>query len=143
MKTKLMNDLKEAMKNKDTLRKDTIQGIRASILKYEKDNQTEADNNKILELIQSEVKSLNKALPDYEKSGREDLIKELNEKINILKEYLPKQASEGEIYNAVIAMIDRGIERNIGALMKQAKAEFGSTADGKMISDIIKEILSK
>ena len=68
MKTKLMNDLKEAMKEKDTIKKNTIQLIRAQILQLEKDNQKELSNNEIIELIVKQQKQKQEALKEFEKS---------------------------------------------------------------------------
>ena len=65
MKTKLMNDLKEAMKEKDTIRKNTIQLIRAQILQLEKDNQKELSNNEIIELIVKQQKQKQEALKEW------------------------------------------------------------------------------
>ena len=59
MKEKLMEDLKTAMKNKDIVKKNTIQMIRAAILQTEKDKQTELDNNTILEIISKQIKQKN------------------------------------------------------------------------------------
>ena len=65
MKTKLMNNLKEAMKEKDTIRKNTIQLIRAQILQLEKDNQKELSNNEIIELIVKQQKQKQEALKEW------------------------------------------------------------------------------
>ena len=94
LKEKLMNDLKEAMKNKNEIRKNTIQMVRAAILQIEKDKGISVEDKKIIEIIAKEVKGKKDALVDFEKAGREDLINQTNEEINILQEYLPKQLSK-------------------------------------------------
>ena len=72
MKEKLMEDLKMAMKNKDIVKKNTIQMIRAAILQTEKDKQIELDDNGILEIISKQVKQKNDALEQFKKADRQD-----------------------------------------------------------------------
>ena len=74
LKEKLLEDLKNAMKDKNVNKKNTIQMVRASVLQVEKDKKIELNDNDILEVIAKEFKKRNDALVEYEKSGREDLI---------------------------------------------------------------------
>ena len=144
LKERLMEDLKRSMKEKETLRKNVIQMIRASILQIEKDKQIELDDKQIMELIVKESKKRKDALSDYEKSGREDLIQNIKEEIAIIAEYLPKQLSEEEIEIQIKQIIQ---EQNVtsmkemGKVMKEAKERMGATADGQTISNIVKKIL--
>ena len=105
LKEKLMEDLKEAMKEKQVLRKNVIQMIRAAILQVEKDKQIELDENQVLEIIAKESKKRKDSLSDYEKSGRQDLIDQVNEEIEIISQYLPKQLSKEEIIEIVKQVI--------------------------------------
>ena len=91
LKEKLMEDLKESMKNKDTVRKNTVQMVRASILQIEKDKGIDVDDSKIIEIIAKEVKGKKDALVEFEKGGRNDLIEQTNKEIEVLEKYLPKQ----------------------------------------------------
>ena len=79
LKEKLMEDLKEAMKEKEVLKKNVVQMIRAAILQVEKDKQIELNDDQILEIIAKEAKKRKESLADYEKSGREDLINQVKE----------------------------------------------------------------
>ena len=97
LKEKLMEDLKVSMRNKDEIRKNTVQMVRAAILQIEKDKGIQVEDDKILEIIAKEVKSKKDALNDFEKAGREDLINQTNQEIAVLQEYLPKQLSREEI----------------------------------------------
>lgn len=97
LKEKLLEDLKNCMKDKNVVRKNVIQMVRAAILQVEKDNGITLDDNQIIDIIAKESKKRKDSLVDYEKSGREDLINELKEEINILAEYLPKQLSMEEV----------------------------------------------
>ena len=144
LKEKLMEDLKESMKNKDVIRKNTIQMVRAAILQIEKDKGIEVEDDKILEIISKEVKSKKDALRDFEKAERQDLIDQTNQEISVLQEYLPKQLSREEIKSElerIIAEIGATSMKDMGAIMKEAKAKMGASAEGKIINEVAKEIM--
>lgn len=146
MKEKLMEDLKMAMKNKDIVKKNTIQMIRAAILQTEKDKQIELDDNGILEIINKQVKQKNDALEQFKKADRQDLVEQTELEINILKKYLPKQLSKEEVEQIVIDLSRTlGISdmKGMGTLIKSAKAKIGAGSDGKTISEVVKKILNK
>ena len=144
LKEKLMDDLKESMKNKDVIRKNTIQMVRAAILQIEKDKGIEVEDDKILEIISKEVKSKKDVLKDFEKAERQDLIDQTNQEISVLQEYLPKQLSREEIKSElekIIAEIGATSMKDMGAIMKEAKAKMGASAEGKTINEVAKEIM--
>lgn len=146
LKDKLLEDLKNSMKDKNIVRKNVIQMVRAAILQVEKDKHVTLDDNQIIDIIAKESKKRKDSLPDYEKSGREDLIKQNKEEIEILTEYLPKQLSAEEvekIVNEVIAETGATNMQDMGTVMKAAKEKIGAAADGKTISDAVKKLLSK
>ena len=97
LKEKLSEDLKLSMKEKDTVKKNTVQSMRAAILQVEKDKQITLDEDGIIEVIAKELKKRKDVLPDYEKSGREDLISDLKKEIEIITGYLPSQLSHDEL----------------------------------------------
>lgn len=145
MKEKLMEDLKTAMKNKDIVKKNTIQMIRAAILQTEKDKQIELDDNSILEIINKQVKQKNDALEQFKKANRQDLVEQTKLEINILKEYLPKQLSREEVEQIVVDLSRTlGIfdMKGMGTLIKSAKAKIGAGSDGKTISEVVKKVLN-
>ena len=92
-----MNDLKQAMKDKDTVRKNTVQLIRSGVLQIEKDKQITLDDEGVLDVIAKELKKRRDSMPDFEKSGRQDLIDQLKQEIEVLLGYLPKQLTEDEV----------------------------------------------
>ena len=144
LKEKLMEDLKESMRNKDVIRKNTIQMVRAAILQIEKDKGIEVEDNKILEIISKEVKSKKDVLKDFEKAERQDLIDQTNQEISVLQEYLPKQLSREEVkaeVEKIIAEIGATSMKDMGAIMKEAKAKMGASAEGKTINEVAKEIM--
>lgn len=145
LKEKLLDDLKECMKEKNVIRKNVIQMVRAAILQVEKDKQIVLEDNQIIDIIAKESKKRKDSLADYEKSGREDLIAAVKEEIEILSEYLPKQLSEVEIEEVVKQIIEtEGATsmKDMGKIMKVSKEKMGATADGKTINEIVKRLLS-
>lgn len=144
LKEKLMEELKNAMKNKDEIRKNTVQMVRAAILQIEKDKGIQVEDDKILEIIAKEVKTKRDALKDFEKAKRQDLIDQTNKEIEILQEYLPKQLSREEIkveLEKIINEIGATSMKDMGTIMKEAKAKMGASADGKTINEVAKEIM--
>ena len=144
LKEELMKDLKEAMKEKNTIKKDTVQMVRAAILQIEKDKGIEVDDNKIIEIIAKEVKGKKDALVEFEKGGREDLIEQTNKEIEVLEKYLPKQLSKDEITEIVkeiIVSLGATSIKDMGSVMKEAKAKIGAAADGRTINEVVKELL--
>ena len=145
LKEKLMDDLKTAMRDKDALKKDTVQMIRAAILQVEKDNGVTLEDDKIIEIIAKEAKKRKDAAADFEKSGREDLIEKNQKELEIITSYLPKQLSVEEIeviVKEIIATLGATSMKDMGAVMKEAKAKMGAQADGKTINEVVKSLLS-
>ena len=145
LKEQLMNDLKDAMKEKNELKKNTVQMVRAAILQVEKDKQIELDDKQIIDIIAKESKKRNDSLADYEKGGREDLVEQIKQEIEYLKVYLPKQLSVEEveaIVKEVIAEVGAKDMKDMGKVMKAAKDKIGASSDGKTINEAVKKILS-
>ena len=145
LKEKLMDDLKNSMKEKNEIRKNTVQMVRAAILQVEKDKGITVEDDKIIEIIAKEVKTKKDALVDFERAAREDLINQTNQEIAILQEYLPKQLSKEEITDIVkqiISEIGATSIKDMGNVMKEAKGKIGAGADGRTINEVVKELLS-
>lgn len=146
LKEKLLEDLKVSMRDKNVIRKNTVQMVRAAILKIEKDTGKEVDDNKIIEIIAKEQKGKKDALVDFEKAGREDLIDQTKEEMKVLEEYLPKQLTKEELVEIISEIIKEvGVTsmKDMGIVMKEAKAKIGAGADGRTINEVVKEILNK
>lgn len=145
MKEKLVNDLKQAMKDNNTIKKNIIQLIRAAILQEEKDKQCSLTNNQIEDLIMQQKKKLLDALGQYEKANRQDLIDKTKKEIGYLSNYLPQPASEYEIEQEVKVIITEmnATMKEMGQVMRKAKEKFGNRANGKLLSDIVKNQLKE
>mgnify|MGYP000692531305 CR=1 FL=1 len=145
LKDKLAQDLKAAMKDKDTVRKNVVQMIRAGVLQIEKDKKTVLDDDGVLEVIAKQLKQRKDSLPDYEKSGRSDLIAELKAEIGYLMEYLPEQLSDeelGEIVKEAIASVGAESVKDMGKVMSAVMPKTKGRADGRRINEIARGLLS-
>lgn len=145
LKEKLLEDMKVSMRDKNVVRKNVIQMVRAAILQVEKDKHIELNDEQIVEIIAKESKKRKDALADYKKSGRTELIEQIEEEITILAEYLPKQLSKKEIekiVEEVIIEVGATTIKDMGKIMKSAKEKIGVAADGKTINEVVKEKLS-
>ena len=144
LKETLTQDLKLALKEKDTIKKNTVQGIRAAILQFEKDNLTELDDDGILDVIAKELKKRKDVLPEYEKSGRQDLITQLNREIEIVMGYLPSQLSEDELDEIVKNAVEStgaSSMKDMGKIMAEVMPKIKGRADGKLVNALAKKYL--
>lgn len=144
LKERLLEDMKNAMKQKDAICKNAIQMARAAILQVEKDNQITLDDDGIIEVIAKEVKKRRDVLPDYERSGRQDLVDELKTEIAVLMKYLPQQLSEEEleaIARQVVEETGASSPKDMGRVMQAVMPKVKGRADGKIVNAIVKKIL--
>ena len=146
LKEKLLEDLKSAMKEKNINKKNAVQMVRTAILQIEKDKGIEVTDEQIIDIIAKEVKKRKDSLADFEKANRQDLIDQINEEIEVLEGYLPKQITDEELEEIVSKIVTEVGATNIkdmGKVMKEAKAQIGARADGKRINEMVKKILDK
>ena len=142
LKDKLLQDLKEAMKEKDTVRKNTVQLVRSGILQIEKDKKIELDDEGVLDVISKELKKRRDSMPDYVKSGRQDLIDNLNKEIEVLLTYLPKQLTEDEIKVIVEEAVKEtgaATMKDMGKVMANVTPKVKGRADNKIVSGLVKQ----
>lgn len=145
MKEELLQDLKEAMKNRDTLRKDTITMLRAAILQVEKDTQKTLNDDEICAIVAKEVKKRKESMKEYVDAGRQDIADNLSKEVEILSKYLPEQLSNEEIVKMVEdAVKESGASsmRDMGKVMSILRPKTAGKADGKVVSDIVKDKLA-
>ena len=143
LKEKLLNDMKEAMKNKDTVRKNTIQLVRAAILNKEKDKQKELSDTEIEQIISKEIKKRNDTIGMLLVHDRETEIGDIQKEQDVLAEYLPKPLTPEELDRVVTKILAEGTfgPKQMGAVIKAVKEEVGIRAEGKMISELVKSKL--
>ena len=146
LKEQLMADLKEAMKAKDDIRKNTISFARAAVKQYEVDNREELDDEGIIKILAKQVKMRKDALADFEKAGRTDLADGYKAEIEILEKYLPEQMSADEILKIVQATKEElgleGTKKEMGKFMGAVMKKVGGQADGNAVREVIQGFLN-
>lgn len=145
MKEELLKELKDAMLNKNELKKDTITMLRAAILQIEKDEQKSLTEDEMVAIVAREVKRRKEAIEEFKKGGREDLVSKTEQEIDILAKYLPKQLEKEEVESLVISTIQEvgaTSPKDMGKVMQALKPKTSGRCDGKLLSDIVKDKLS-
>lgn len=145
LKEKLMQDLKNAMKERNEIKKNTVTMIKAAILQIEKDKQIQLDDVQIVDIISKEAKKRKDALVEFEKSGRQDLVEQTNEELAVIKEYLPEELSIEEleaIIEETIKEVNAIDMKDMGKVMQAVKIKTTGRADGKTINEIVKRKLA-
>ena len=145
MLQKLKDDLKQAMKEKNILKRDTIRLIMSGIKQIEVDERREVSEEDVIKLIQKGVKQREDAINFAKDGGREDLIEQNQAEIDILSSYLPKQLSDEELKETltqIIQKIGATSMKEMGKVMGVATKELSGKADGKRINQVVKELLS-
>ena len=147
LKERLNADFKEAMKNKQTVRKGTISFVRAAIKQFEVDNREEIDDAGIASILAKQVKMRKDALADFESAGRTDLLESYNAEIEVLMEYMPKQLTAEEITDIVKQTgADLGVEQGsgraaMGKLMGAVMPKVKGVADGNSVKKAVMDFL--
>lgn len=144
---RLLNDMKEAMKQKEAgkIRLATIRMVRAAQKEMEIDKKRELTDEELIQLIRREMKKRQDVIADYEKAHRMEMVEQLKEEIRILKEYLPEQLGEDELRKIVKETIaEAGAEgmKDMGKVMKILMPKIQGRADGKTVNEMVKEMLS-
>lgn len=144
MKDELLQALKQAMIEKDEVKKNTIMLLRAAILQEEKDNQIKLDDNQIQIIVAKEIKKRKESIEEFKKVKRQDAVDQAQREIEILTKYLPEQLTKEEVEKIIDIAINEtqaASIRDMSKVMKAIKDKVAGKADGKMVSDIVKQKL--
>ncbi|MGP1585960.1 MAG: GatB/YqeY domain-containing protein [Schwartzia sp. (in: firmicutes)] len=146
LKEKLTADMKEAMKAREAGRQrlGVIRLVRGVIRQQEIDGQRELDDDAVLAVISKEVKQRRDSIEEFQKGGRTDLVRQNEEEIAILMDYLPQQMTEDEVRSAVteaVAATGAAAPKDMGKVMKELMPKVKGRADGKLVNQIVRELL--
>lgn len=147
LQTKVMEALKEAMKAKDTVALESLRAIKSAILlaKTEAGASKELSEADELKLLQKLVKQRKDSAALYTQQGRNDLAEPELAQMAVIEKFLPAQLSEAEVEEAlkgIIAQVGATSPKDMGKVMGAATKQLAGKADGKLISDIVKKLLS-
>ena len=145
LEKQIAEDLKESIKNKDEIRKDTLRMITASIQNIAIEKQSkEVKDEDILKIILKQVKQHNDSIESFKKGNRADLVEKEEKELKILKTYLPEQVSEEkitEIVKKIISQTSASSKSDFGKVMKLTIEELKGAANGKTVSSVVQKLL--
>lgn len=147
LEEKILNDYKQAMKAKDTLKSSVLSYLRAEIINVAiaKKKKTLEDND-CLTVIKKQIKQHQDSIVQFKQGNRNDLADKEAKEMEILKLYLPPQLSEDQLKKLIEEIISstgaQGL-KDMGKVMKEAAVRVGQSADSKLLSELVRERLSK
>lgn len=136
----VMSNIKDAMKEKNTILKDVLKQVQTKAQATAKENKTEITDEIVIDAINKELKQLNQTLDAVKSKPESDLFMSTMEKITILKAYLPEQMSEDEIANEIKQIISENTDVPIGKLTGIVMKSLKGKADNKVIKKVFDEI---
>ncbi len=145
IKERLQEDWKTALKAKDKFKASVLSTAKSAILLVEKTDGVTLEDDKVIEILAKEVKQRREAMLEFEKGNRQDLVDEAKAEIQILLGYLPQQLNEDEILQLVkdtATEIGANNMKDMGKLMSAVRPKVVGKADGKLVSQIVKDYLS-
>jgi uncharacterized protein YqeY len=147
LEEKILKDYREAMKSKDTLRSAVLSFLRAAMMNAAIERKKKMlDDNDCLAVIRKQIKERQDSIEQFKKGNREDLAEKETKELGILKSYLPQELPPDEIKNIIEeVMAETGAKelKEMGRVMKEVMAKVSGRADGKLVSDLVKEKLLK
>jgi uncharacterized protein len=144
LKEKLQEDLKTAMKSKDTLRLSVIRLAKAAVMNLEIARGHQLSDQEVIEVLAKEAKQRADSIVEFEKAGRKDLADTLHKEIQIVQEYLPAQLAEPELrklIEEVISQVGASGKKDINKVMPALMPKVKGRADGKLVNQIVNSIL--
>ncbi len=145
LKEQIKNDIKEAMRAKETAKRDTLRNIQAAIKQIEVDERRELGDADVEAILMKYAKQREDAKVQFAEGGRDDLVAKEEAELALIKTYLPEPMDDTElesILKEVIASVGAQSMKDMGKVMGAAKSTIGSRADGGRINVMVKKLLS-
>ncbi len=145
LRQKLSDDLKQAMRGGDKVRRLVIRLVMAAIKNAEISKQADLDDTDILGIIAKEVRQRRESIEAFKQGERRDLVAQEEAELTILNEYLPRQMTREEILSAARQVIERVGAQGLGdkgKVMPQLIAQLKGRADGREINAVVTELLT-
>ena len=141
----IKSDIKDAMRAKEIVKRDTLRNIQAAVKQIEVDERRDVTDADLEGILMKYLKQREDAKTQFSDAGRDDLVEKENAEIAIVKAYLPEPMDDAEleaILKEVIASVGAESMKDMGKVMGGAKAAIGSRADGGRINQMVKKLLS-
>ena len=145
LEEKILNDYKEAMKARDTLKSSVLSFLRADMINLAIAKKKKVlDDSEVISVIKKQIKQRQDSIEQFKNGNRPDMADKETRELEILKSYLPPELSVDEvkkIIEEVISATGAKEMKDMGKVMKEVTAQIAGRADGKLVSDLVKEIL--
>ncbi len=145
LEEKILNDYKEAMKARDTLKSSVLSFLRADMMNLAIAKKKKVlDDGEVISVIKKQIKQRQDSIEQFKNGNRPDMADKETKEMEILKTYLPPELSVDElkkIIEEVISATGAKEMKDMGRVMKEVTAQIAGRADGKLVSDLVKEIL--
>ncbi|MCP4396876.1 MAG: GatB/YqeY domain-containing protein [bacterium] len=144
LKKRLIQEMKEAMKQKEQIRLGAIRQIRSTIKYKEIEQKEELNDEGVLKVIATLVKQHKDSIEQFTNGGREELAEKEQAELKVLETYLPQQMSEEEVKALVreaVEAVGAASMKDIGKIMKYVMPKAQGRADGKLVNQFVKELL--
>ena len=145
LNAQIKSDIKDAMRAKDVLKKNTLRNIQAVVKQIEVDERREVTDADMEAILVKYAKQREDAMAQFKDAGRDDLVKQEEAELAIVKAYLPEQMSDEELeatLKEIVSQIGASSMKDMGKVMGAAKSAIGSKADGGRINACVKNLLS-
>jgi uncharacterized protein YqeY len=145
LKDRLTEDLRQSMRQGDERRKSTIRLVRAAIINAEIEQGEDLGEDEVLAIIAKQAKQRRESVAEFAKGGRQDLVDQEEEELEILLSYLPAQMSHDEIEvvaRQVIAEVGATSLTQMGEVMRRLMSQLKGKADGSLVNQVVREILT-
>ncbi len=142
---RIMNDLKEAMKNKDSFKLSVIRMVKGAIQLEKINKKRDLNDEEVIDVISKQIKLRKDSINEFEKAGRNDLADTTKKEVEVLNEYMPEQLSSEEVNKIIdeaFAKVNPTSQKDMGLIMKEVTPKVKGKADMGEVSKIIKEKLS-
>jgi uncharacterized protein YqeY len=146
LRKKLSDDLRQAMKSGDTIRRDTLRMLISSVNNAEIAKQAALEESDIFGVISKDVKRHQESIEAFKKGSRADLVDKETAEMAVLEGYLPKQLTRDEVVTAakeVMAVVGAQGPGDKGRVMKELMPKLKGRADGKEINEVVTELLQQ
>lgn len=147
----LNEDLKEAMRNKDKVRRRTLRSLRSALKNKEIEQREDGAETVLseqdqLSVLRKQVNQRKDSIEQYEDAGRDDLVEKEQEELAVLEEYMPDALSDDELRERLESIIEEvGAESmaDMGAVMGRAMDELRGRVDGGRVQNMVQELLGQ
>ena len=144
LKVQLETDLKNAMREGDKPRRDALRMLLAGIKQEEVDSRSSLNDEGVSAVLSRQMKQRRESIADYEKAGQPDQVEKERYEMNLIESYLPQMMSQEEVEPIVAQIIaDLGVTdiKGMGQVMARAMAELQGKADGRLVSQVVRQHL--